>query len=224
MQCQICFEKFDHSLHKPFVLIPCTHTVCITCLGILPDKRCPTCGREFMDKNPNWALLELVGDSDYDLLKKQMNRSFNETEILKKKLYDVHQRKLEENNQKLKSIQNEIAKQANKLVDQLRENEKRLLDEIKNLEHQMSINLNEIIAKLEKNFNEKQFELNRMRLEKDELTELQIKKLGHDLFNHNLDLTFKIDQIKKLNECELVEFIALDNTVNLIGTLNNKVL
>ena len=229
MQCQICFEKFDHSKHKPYVLIPCTHTLCITCLNNLPDKKCPSCTRVFMDKNPNWALLDLVGDSDYDLLKIQLERSFNEYDILKKKLNDVHQRKLEENNQKLNIIRNEITRRTNQLVNQLKENEKRLLNETQSIELLLTSSLNEIASKLNRlNANlDNQIELNKKQLEANELTELQMNKLGQDLFNLNLEFTFKIDQIKKFNESDLVEFEpnqSFDyNDLNLIGKLNNKV-
>ena len=59
MKCQICFEKFDHSKNKPYVLIPCTHTVCSKCVLSLKETKCPTCSRVFRDKNPNCKHLRI---------------------------------------------------------------------------------------------------------------------------------------------------------------------
>ncbi|XP_026294191.1 uncharacterized protein LOC113218176 [Frankliniella occidentalis] len=46
MECDICTEHFDGAERLPKSL-PCGHTVCLQCLGRLPDRRCPTCRQDF---------------------------------------------------------------------------------------------------------------------------------------------------------------------------------
>lgn len=62
MNCEICEMKFDHSDHKPFCIIPCTHTYCIYCLNRLIRKKCPKCDAVIKSKNPNWSLINLIPD------------------------------------------------------------------------------------------------------------------------------------------------------------------
>ncbi|XP_026290757.1 RING finger protein 225-like [Frankliniella occidentalis] len=44
--CDICIEQFDLGERLPKVLA-CGHTLCLSCVRRLPDRRCPTCRREF---------------------------------------------------------------------------------------------------------------------------------------------------------------------------------
>ncbi len=69
MECDICFEKFDHSLNKPVALIRCLHTICSACLKRLKEKKCPTCNRPIEDSETNWHLLKHVAESEYDKFK-----------------------------------------------------------------------------------------------------------------------------------------------------------
>ena len=40
MNCEICLEPFDHSIHKPHHL-ECSHTYCLSCLKILTNNKYP---------------------------------------------------------------------------------------------------------------------------------------------------------------------------------------
>ena len=33
--CKICFEEYDHFIHKPYIILPCAHSACIKCLETL---------------------------------------------------------------------------------------------------------------------------------------------------------------------------------------------
>ena len=61
MNCEICETRFDHDEHKPYCIIPCTHSYCITCLNRLIRKKCPKCDTLIQSKNPNWSLIGLIG-------------------------------------------------------------------------------------------------------------------------------------------------------------------
>ena len=58
MECDICLEKFDHSLNKPLVLIRCAHTLCARCVENLVEKKCPNCNAEIEEARTNWSVLK----------------------------------------------------------------------------------------------------------------------------------------------------------------------
>ena len=72
MNCEICETKFDHGEHKPYCIIPCTHTYCITCLNRLIRKKCPKCDMIIHSKNPNWSLIGLIGPDSQPLSKNDL--------------------------------------------------------------------------------------------------------------------------------------------------------
>lgn len=67
--------KFDHTEHKPLVIIPCTHTYCLTCLNRLTRKKCPKCDILIQKTNPNWSLINLI--PDFQITKSTSSTSFN---------------------------------------------------------------------------------------------------------------------------------------------------
>ncbi len=66
MKCKICFEPFDHSIHKPYSLSLCPHTYCLKCLQSNECQVCPECREPIKGKNINIALLEVIPESSYD--------------------------------------------------------------------------------------------------------------------------------------------------------------
>ncbi|XP_052126481.1 E3 ubiquitin-protein ligase SH3RF1-like, partial [Frankliniella occidentalis] len=64
MECVICAENFDATDRMPKVLVPCGHTACLRCLGLLPDSRCPTCRLDFngppTELPTNFTVLQLL--------------------------------------------------------------------------------------------------------------------------------------------------------------------
>ena len=57
MDCNICYESFDHSIRKPYSLSSCPHTYCLKCLDQLNNNKCPNCNEPIKGKNINIALL-----------------------------------------------------------------------------------------------------------------------------------------------------------------------
>ena len=82
MNCEICFNQYDHSVHKPYVL-SCPHTFCVNCVNQLNANTCPTCNSEIKTKNPNLALLNFVPESLYDKLKLKSQKNLNEISEIK---------------------------------------------------------------------------------------------------------------------------------------------
>ena len=64
LQCDICFNDFDHDLNKPLVLQPCCHTICSDCVKRLLNRTCPTCRSLFTNKAPNFAILKMLECKD----------------------------------------------------------------------------------------------------------------------------------------------------------------
>ncbi|KAL0231133.1 hypothetical protein GEMRC1_010614 [Eukaryota sp. GEM-RC1] len=59
MDCFICFEPFNLSIHSPLLLCDLGHTACAQCASSI--KSCPICRQDSpLEKNPNFALKNLV--------------------------------------------------------------------------------------------------------------------------------------------------------------------
>ncbi len=66
MSCQICFDSYNNSDHKPYVITSCGHTFCCNCLNSLSDRLCPTCRKLIRGKQLNFALLEMIDSKAVD--------------------------------------------------------------------------------------------------------------------------------------------------------------
>ena len=116
MECKICFENYDHSIHKPNVLIPCSHTLCIDCLSKLKNQTCPLCKRQFTAHNTNWNLLDLVPESDYDRARKSLEESFSQAVDLNKRLKENYTTQTKDTECKFKKIKNQIQTQTSEII------------------------------------------------------------------------------------------------------------
>ena len=66
MDCDICYESFDHLERKPLLLLRCAHTLCASCVSSLTDKKCPSCSGIIEDTQTNWSMLKVVVDSKFE--------------------------------------------------------------------------------------------------------------------------------------------------------------
>jgi len=88
MSCQICFDNYDHSIRL--------HSFCLCCINKLNEKKCPVCSKTFNKTYPNLALLDLIPESNYDKLKAESLKSFNEIKQIKNELIKKRDEKLNE--------------------------------------------------------------------------------------------------------------------------------
>lgn len=60
--CPICFEVFLPPSHSPFILFPCGHTFCKTCINSYAKqkKMCPFCRSRFESMAPNLSLQSII--------------------------------------------------------------------------------------------------------------------------------------------------------------------
>jgi hypothetical protein len=133
MNCGICLNQYDHSIHKPFSL-SCPHTICVSCVNLLNETKCPICNTEIKAKYPNIALLNFIPESEYDKLKASSQKLLIELSEMKNTLKYKSETKLNEYLDKINSARIKIKNETNKLIGQLRINEMKLLNESNEVE------------------------------------------------------------------------------------------
>lgn len=66
--CKICYTLYDDKIKKPYIINPCSHTICYTCLKEIlesnPNPSCPFCVREIKvsikEMKPNYELIDII--------------------------------------------------------------------------------------------------------------------------------------------------------------------
>ena len=201
MKCKICFEPFDHSIHKPYSLSLCPHTYCLKCLQSNECQVCPECREPIKGKNINIALLEVIPESSYDKLKAITIKHCFEINEIRNNLKKSNEEKLSIHEEKLKSIKQTINDETNKIINILKKNEIILCNECDIILNDVKSNLNEF--EIDNSIEE---------IEKDELNEIQLNSLKtkldeikNNLSNNSKQIENKIlsndlliDQLKKV--------------------------
>ncbi len=129
MNCQICLNNFDHSKVKPYTLSCLLHTICISCINGLKNKKCPICDTIIEVIKPNLALLELIPESEYDKLKKVTLNRISNTIEKEQQLNKIKESKLKELLAQIKQIKETIADKTSGLIDSILQNQAKLLEE-----------------------------------------------------------------------------------------------
>jgi hypothetical protein len=121
LNCKICFNQFDHSKHKPYVLIYCTHTFCIECIQKLKSKedsfKCPTCSSQVSKINPNWTLLDSIPESSYDKLRRNLESNIHQVENLRNDLKLNRDLKIHQTSQKMKDLRSDLKSKVNTSIN-----------------------------------------------------------------------------------------------------------
>jgi hypothetical protein len=124
MDCEICFEKFDHSLNKPLSLYKCGHTLCALCFKRLNNKTCPMCNTQIEDTSINWVVLKQVAESEYDMERSEVVKNLSET-------IKCTEEKKEQNNNLAKLFKNQVENHCNKThINQINSYKKQLFSKI----------------------------------------------------------------------------------------------
>jgi hypothetical protein len=64
--CKICYQSYDDELKKPYIISPCSHTICLECLKeiLLLSCTCPFCKKEIKasicEMKPNYELIDII--------------------------------------------------------------------------------------------------------------------------------------------------------------------
>ena len=76
-KCGVCFELMLDNDHTPMMIVPCGHCFCKNCLGLLSNKKCPTCRAPIKSQAVNFALKQVI--SSYYELKQQKEKKKQES-------------------------------------------------------------------------------------------------------------------------------------------------
>jgi len=168
----------------------------------LTTKKCPTCNKTFIDKNPNIALLKWIPESSYDLLKADLLKELIEINEAKKNLKSSREKKLNLREIELKSIKQIIKDETSKMINKLRQNEKKLTKECDRM-------LDKLNADLDSNKYENNilFQLkSKEKIEKNELNEFELNNLNNkipELKKHLNNFLGKIENYE--NQYEFIQ-------------------
>lgn len=222
MSCEICFNLYDHSIHKPYML-SCPHTFCLECVNKFKTKKCPSCDAHIKAKNPNIALLQFVPESLYDRLKLETQKTLNEISDLRTTLKIKRESKLNKYADELSSIRNSIKNETTKLVYLLKANEAKLLEEVTKIEESLEENLTSSQAESE---TETKLIDEKRSVESNELNEQQLANLVEDSAAEKTkieELFSAVEEFKEKIEFEVHEFVSpKDGLIGEIWT-NEKV-
>lgn len=220
MECDLCVKPFDKSLREPYVLIPCSHTYCHSCIQRLNLKQCKSCNQQINAINKNWILIKLIPESSYDRLKANTVSLLEETNNLGKQYDEIRLKNFKQNTTRISGFTDEIEIRYRELCERLHADYESLISEMRHIEE----NINKEYCdysykneKLVKNFAEFERKLNL-----NELDEAQLKELFDELGQIKLNLN---ENIGKQNELENFSFnnnkkVLLEK--NLIGEILNK--
>lgn len=212
MDCELCFDKYDHSLHRPFSL-QCLHTFCFNCMKQLTS--CPVCKGPIGSRTPNWALLRLVPESAYDNSKTEFLRVLSEINELKSRIDKNKEVKLKDNELKIKDIRKEIHYETDKLIQNLLSNRDILKSQLDSIETEMKNSLtNQGLTNSINTLNNAKKEV-----EENNLNEQQLANLNKEATIAKLIASKLIESIDKMNNSS----IYLEKRFDLnIGEIKNS--
>jgi len=183
-------KQFDHSIHIPHILA-CPHTVCLSCVNKLRNKKCPICKEPFTKTNLNLALLKFVPESSYDKLKNESIKAYIELNEIKNNLESISQERLTSYESKIASIEEIIRNETEIAIGILKNNEQQLKDDFKTLLNLIKFNLNFSFSEFKK------IDASRITIEKDELNEENLTNLNSKISKLKERLNIRSDYIKK---------------------------
>jgi hypothetical protein len=188
MSCTICLNSYDHSLHKPYSL-SCPHTLCYMCVNRLNEMNCPICKQPITHKHPNIAVLEMIPESVYDRTKNDLIKAINLLNETNDRLNKTVELKRQQASDRVKLLKDSINSESDRLVDILREEQKRLIS----FADQLVETVNEKLEEFEENRDVGREE--KFSIESELLSESQLNELSHKFEIKKEKLSKKIAEI-----------------------------
>ncbi len=204
MNCKVCFNHFDHSIRRPFVL-SCQHTFCVSCINKLKSTKCPSCNMSITNKNLNTSLLEFLSESTYDKLKSKLLETLNEINEIKNEIPNKRQAIFNENLSTLKEIKDRINSEIDQFLDLVYSNKTKLLNEIIEIENELKKEMSQ--SNLEMEILEKVI-VTKPLVENNTWDEEQLKKLADERLNMKMQIEQISDKIESFKEN--FEFLVYD--------------
>jgi len=217
MNCEICFNPYDHSIHKPYVL-SCPHTFCKFCVDLLTTNKCPTCNTDISIKNPNIALLNLIPESSYDKLKVTFHKTLIELTNIINTVNIKGEPKLCKYLEKILATRNIIKTETNKFIELVRSSELELLNQLIEIEKNVKDRL--LLQTDWQQQIETEIKTNKLIVEKNMLTNEELNDLVDDSNEIKRQLNEIQSEIEEFNdqiEFTLYEYVSFKD--GLIGEI-----
>ena len=68
-KCPVCLKRYSKEV-RPLSLQPCSHGICEECLrnyrSVQDDVRCPKCREVIIEEKPNYDLIEMIPEAEYN--------------------------------------------------------------------------------------------------------------------------------------------------------------
>ena len=154
--CSVCNDTYKISQKKPFILSPCGHFLCNSCMKCLKKMNetvCPTCKASIEKINENLPQSN-VSQQKEPAEMDEVNLNFVKMRHLKCEFQRAFSKERSEKNKYFEKLQKQVRDKTQEAVAKLYENEHNILRQIKNLESKFDkilVNFTEFDDVLERN-------------------------------------------------------------------------
>jgi hypothetical protein len=138
MDCEICFGKYgdESEDEKPYVIVPCGHSICFKCLSASLLVKCPFCQVKITNYAINWTVLNAIRSSCCNASDDSTSRGLKEE--LENRVRLIREKKLNT----LKKIRDEINIETEKKTQSLRKDAEKLIQQLDESEKNNEVYLN----------------------------------------------------------------------------------
>lgn len=220
--CTVCHLMYDRYKHEPLVISPCSHTFCRECITSLELKACRICNSEIKTKNTNWALLDILPLSEYELKKQKVEAKAEEAETLRKSSLNNRSLQFNKHTDKIKDFRDEIDRRAAELHNLLFSNQHALIHELNGIEEKLNKDRFEIESEeeaLETNYNDFKAKLNSN--SNHEMTQEELDSLYEQFITRQAELNAKAAGKQSWDDFDYIPNAQVPLEVNLIGIIVN---
>jgi hypothetical protein len=129
--CSVCVESYDVNKKKPFILSPCGHILCnscMTCINKLGENMCPTCKLTY-EKTHNNLTSSLVSTPD-----NQVKIELAKIKALKADFLTCYTNEMTQKSKYFQSIRLQVKAKTQQEIAKLHENETKILAKMNELE------------------------------------------------------------------------------------------
>ena len=147
MECGICLVKYgDRSEgEKPYVIVPCGHSICLKCLSALKSAKCPFCEVEITSKAVNWTVLNAIQSPGYNASDDPASRSLKEFDELRNRVRLIRDDKMN----KVKAIKDQVNLKTQKKKESLNKDADKSIHDLETSENRNEAYLNGIQTEIE---------------------------------------------------------------------------
>ena len=143
MNCKKCSNKYDSSTMRPYLITPCCHIVCESCMKSSVDTKCPECSELIQDSQLSQDLLTIIEQNKRSRIKS--HQKLKQLEELNQVLEQNYQFKKDTTKISLIQLQQQVETKAEQIIAKINDEKKSSLDLVKAIEHDLNSKLNKII-------------------------------------------------------------------------------